>query len=188
VTDDAGAMTTDGSTQTDALVAYESMFGSSRAVAVAIAQGLGCSAVSIAEVGPKLPTLRLLVAGAPTHVHGLSRPQTRAEAVTWAADPARGLSLEPGHERGMREWLALLESTPPAIATFDTRANIPQLFSGAASHSIEQVLVTRGAVALEPPRSFLVDNRSQLVKGELERAFVWGRLLRGLLEARGAAA
>lgn len=58
-------------------------------------------------------------------MHGLSRPESRAEAVRWAADPCRALTIEPDHECGMREWLALLD-------------------------------------------------------GELERAFVWGKLLRGL--------
>jgi hypothetical protein len=181
-------MTATRTTIEDAIVVYESMFGSSRAIAFAIAQGLGCEAVSIADIGPVPPDVELLVAGAPTHVHGLSRPESRAEAVKWAADPARKLALEPGHERGMREWLAVLGSTPRLVATFDTRADMPQLFSGAASRSIEQVLVKGGATALEPPRSFLVDKRSHLVDGELERAFVWGRLLRALLATKAAAA
>lgn len=176
-------MTSLSTTHEDAAVVYESMFGSSRAVAFAIAQGLGCSAVSIADVGPYSPQVHLLVAGAPTHVHGLSRPQTRAEAVTWAADPARGLQLEPGHESGMSEWLEGLETAPMAIAAFDTRADIPQLFSGAASHSIERSLVKRGGIAIEPARSFLVDKRSHLLDGELERAFIWGQHLHALLTA-----
>ena len=40
---------------------------------------------------------------------------------------------------------------------------------------------------LEGPESFLVDKRSHLLDGELERAFVWGRLLHGLLAVRAAA-
>jgi len=179
-------MTSTQKTQ-DAVVVYESMFGSSRAIAFAVAQGLGCEAISIADVTAYAPDVRLLVAGAPTHVHGLSRPETRAEATKWGADPARDLTLEPGHDAGMREWLDNLESAPGLIATFDTRADIPQLFSGAASHSIEHVLVRKGGVRLEGPESFLVDKRSHLLDGELERAFVWGRLLHGLLAVRAAA-
>lgn len=176
-------MTSTSTTHEDAAVVYESMFGSSRAIAFAIAQGLGCSATSIADVGPYSPDVRLLVAGAPTHVHGLSRPETRAEAAKWADDPARELALEPGHESGMREWLENLESAPKAIATFDTRADMPQLFSGAASHSIERSLVKRGGTVFDQSHSFLVDKRSHLLDGELERAFVWGQHLRALLAA-----
>lgn len=174
-------------THEDAVVVYESMFGSSRAIALSIAEGLGCRALSVDDAGSVLPEVSLLVAGGPTHVHGLSTPQTRAEAARWATDPWRELRLEPGSERGMREWLALLESTPPTIATFDTRADMPQLFSGAASRSIEHALVKRGATPLEPPRSFLVDRRSRLLRGEVERARVWGEMLRVLLTVKRAA-
>lgn len=184
----AGAMTSSSTTPEDAAVVYESMFGSSRAIAFAIAQGLGCSAQSIADASPYSPDVRLLVAGAPTHVHGLSRPETRAEAAKWAADPARELTIEHGHESGMREWLENLESAPMAIAAFDTRADIPQLFSGAASHRIERALVRRGGVVLDPAHSFLVDKRSHLLDGELERAFMWGQHLRALVTASVIAA
>ena len=163
-------MTSTQNTHEDAVVVYESMFGSSRAIAFAIAQGLGCEAISIADVTAYAPDVRLLVAGAPTHVHGLSRPETRAQAATWGDDPARELTLEPGHEKGMREWLENLESAPPLIAAFDTRADIPQLFSGAASHGIQHALVTKGGIALETPESFLVDKRSHLIAGEIGRA------------------
>lgn len=176
--------TTTSTEHTDAVVVYESMFGSSRAVAFAIAQGLGCEAVSVAQLGSTVPDVALLVAGAPTHVHGLSRPETRAEAVKWSSDQGRGLTLEPGHDSGMREWLAALDRTSVLVAAFDTRADMPQLFSGAASHSIERSLVKLGATSLEEPESFLVDSHSHLLDGQLGRAFVWGRLLRSLLSER----
>lgn len=168
----------------DAVVVYESMFGSTRAMAEAIAEGLGSEAVSIAELDEIDGGVRLLVAGAPTHVHGLSRPETRAEAVAWAADPARELALERGHERGMRDWLVDVAGLPSLFVSFDTRADMPALFSGAASRNIATALSDRGGEALEPPMSFFVDKRSHLLDGEVQRAYNWGVHLRALLNAR----
>ncbi|UVJ41273.1 flavodoxin domain-containing protein [Arthrobacter sp. CJ23] len=60
-----------------AVVVYESMYGNTRQVAEAIAQGLGASgtakAVSVAEVAEDdVAQCDLLVVGGPTHVHGTS--------------------------------------------------------------------------------------------------------------------
>ena len=65
-----------------ALVVYESMFGNTRHIAEAIAEGLRPSIttelVRARDAGDiDLDDVRLVVVGAPTHEHGLSREHTR---------------------------------------------------------------------------------------------------------------
>src|SRR5690349_14034559 len=102
-----------------ALVVYESMFGNTEAVARAVAEGLaGTFEVTLADVAtiPSAEGMGLLIAGAPTHAFGLSRPRTRLDA-------RRSGTLRPGAEEiGLREYLNLsphLSGLP--AATFDTR-------------------------------------------------------------------
>lgn len=68
-----------------AVIVYESMFGSTRYVAEAIAEGLAdCAEVSVVPVAHAnaevLDGVDLLVVGAPTHLHGLPRPSSRRMA------------------------------------------------------------------------------------------------------------
>ena len=99
-----------------ALIVYESMYGNTRAVAEAVAAGLRpwakTEVYSVAEVTPAaVAEADLLVVGAPTHVHGLSRPSTRKAAAESAEAPDSGLTLEPdARETGVREWLKGLRS------------------------------------------------------------------------------
>ena len=64
-----------------AVIVYESMFGSTRKVAEAIAEGLAdCAEVSVVPVTSAdariLDGADLVVVGGPTHTHGMSRPGT----------------------------------------------------------------------------------------------------------------
>ena len=75
-----------------ALIVYESMFGNTHAVAEAVAAGLRPAVQTevrrVAEVAPEaVAEADLLVVGAPTHVHGLSRPSTRKAAAESAKRP-----------------------------------------------------------------------------------------------------
>src|SRR6185436_13381454 len=102
-----------------ALVVVESSFGNSRAVAEALADGLAAElgdadVRSVGKAPTELAGIELLVVGGPTHAFGMSRDQTRADAVRQGAP---GDTSGPG----IREWLAGLD--PPArlpVATFDT--------------------------------------------------------------------
>jgi flavodoxin len=77
----------------EVVIIYESMFGNTRVLADAIAEGFGAGnettvvPVTQAEVG-LLEGADLLVVGGPTHVHGLSRTNTRRGAQIWPASPA----------------------------------------------------------------------------------------------------
>jgi flavodoxin len=72
-----------------ALIVYESMFGNTRQIAEAVAEGLRAGhdaapvEVGLVEVGEAPATVAdvdLLVVGGPTHALGMSRPETRQSA------------------------------------------------------------------------------------------------------------
>ena len=167
-----------------AVIVYESMFGATRAVAEAIAEGLRSAAsvatvtvVNINQAGTTIGAdADVLIVGGPTHVHGMSRPESRAEAVKWADDPERTLTLEPeAPGTGVREWLeSLAESTGAREAAFDTRADFPRILSGAASNAIHKALAKRRYPEAVPSESFLVTKDGVLEAGEQDRARAWG--------------
>lgn len=172
-----------------ATIVYESMFGSTRQVAQAIAEGLRettpVTVMPVKDAPETFPDAGLLVVGAPTHAHGLSRPSSRTEAGKWGDDPDRGLALEPDAEGiGVREWLDICGELPARFAAFDTRADMPEIFSGSAAAGIEKRLKKQGARRLLKNASFLVDKKSALEPGELDRARDWGRALGAELTER----
>lgn len=171
-----------------ATIIYESMFGSTHAVADAIADGLRSAAtvtvLPVKDAPESFPDVDLVVIGAPTHAHGLSRPATRTEAGAWADDPGRQLTLEPDAEGiGVREWLDSLAEAPARFAAFGTRADMTELFTGSAAHSIEKRLQKLGSRRFVERQSFLVDKDSVLEPGQLELARDWGRTLATELRA-----
>ena len=162
-------------------VIFESMFGTTRAVADTIAEGLApFGEVTVANVNDAgssdaASTADALVVGGPTHVHGMSRPASREEARAWADDPAKHVTLDPtAPGTGVREWMETLGAVPPHIAAFDTRIDIAPLLSGRASTHIERTLTKRGAKSLVPAESFLVSKQNALEPDELARARAWG--------------
>ena len=82
------------------LVVYESMFGSTRQIAEAIALGLSTraevSVVKAAEATTSLQDYDLIVVGGPTHAWSMSWPSTRRSTPLRAEKPNSGLVLEPG--------------------------------------------------------------------------------------------
>jgi hypothetical protein len=172
---------------TRALVVVESMFGNTRQVAEAVAEGLRESRiVEVVEVvdvaaAPSAPSADVLVLGGPTHAFGMSRPATRADAV------ARGASVsERDRSTGLREYLDALRhaSQPSVVATFDTRIRKRGL-PGSAARAARRRLVRAGSRAPLPPESFFVaDVAGPLLPGELDRARAWGARLAGAVAAR----
>jgi hypothetical protein len=162
-----------------AVIVYESMYGNSRGIAQAIAQGIApIESIVLPVVAADWSALEpadLIVVGAPTHAFGLSRPQTRAAAADAVRKPGNTLRLEPGATGlGVREWLALpMRRTP--IAVFDTRVKWSRV--GHASRAIDKQLGRRGFPMLVPSQSFFVTKDNRLLIGELERAREWGHEL-----------
>ena len=161
----------------DAIVVYESIYGNTRAVAEAIAEGMGgVPALPIHEAAARDKTLDLLVVGGPTHMHGLATKRSRQVAAE-AAEEDGASHVEPGvtDEPGLRSWLRdLVPSAAHHAAAFDTRLDKSPWMTGTAAHGIARRLRRRGfdVIATE---SFLVeDTEGPLEEGELDRARKWG--------------
>ncbi len=164
-----------------ALIVYESMFGSTRQVAEAIGNGLGPDALVVGvDAAPAvLDDFDLVVVGGPTHAWGMSWPSTRRSAPVRVAKPENDLVLEPGADTGpgVREWLKTVGDSHAKAAAFDTRINSRVLFTGRASKAVARQLSRHGLSVVVPPESFLVNSKSHLLPGEIERARRWGEQL-----------
>jgi len=163
-----------------ALVVYESMYGNTHAVAGNIADGLRAdyevTLVPVAEATAELVAAAdLLVAGAPTHMHGLSSASSRRTAAKAAAKDGSELRLDPDAEGpGMRDWLKDLGRWDGLAAAFDTRITGVPAFTGRASRPIAKLLRRHGYRLVAAPESFLVGSQSALLDGEADRARRWG--------------
>jgi len=158
-----------------AVVVHESMFGNTRRVAEAVAAALGPAYdVEITGVDgastAQMAAADLVVLGAPTHGHSMSRPQTRAQTLR------NGVAATTAQGPGIRDVLARLPAGRgrPAAA-FDTHLPWPRWMSGAASRPIAAALRGAGYALVLPPESFVVKGaQGPLRDGELERARAWG--------------
>jgi len=161
----------------DALVVYESIYGNTRAVAEAIADGVGAFAVlPVHAAQGSQGTPDLLIIGGPTHVHGLATRRSRHVAAATAQEDGR-THLEAGAttDPGLRTWLhGLSPGAARHAAAFDTRLDRSPWLSGAAARGITRRLRHLG-IDVIATESFLVeDTEGPLQAGELERARAWG--------------
>lgn len=156
------------------LVVYESMFGNTREVAAAVAEGAGLAGpVELVEVGAAPAALpddvELLVVGAPTHAFGMSRPSTRKSAAEQTDKPLVSTGI------GVREWLEGLGPCPGVRAcAFDTRVRVPGM-PGSAAKAVTRRLRGLGFALQGNPMTFWVAaSPGPLREGELSRARAWG--------------
>jgi hypothetical protein len=163
-----------------ALVVYESVYGNTRVIASNIADGLRAdyevTLVPVAEATAELVAgADLLVAGAPTHMHGLPGPASRQRAA--ARDGSR-LRLDPdAGGPGLRDWLNDIGHRDGLAAAFDTRVNGVAVFTGRASRLIAKLLRRHGYRLVAAPQSFLVCSHNTLLDGEASLARRWGMTL-----------
>jgi hypothetical protein len=170
-----------------ALVVYESMFGNTRVIAEAIADGLrerlDVEAVEVSTASVVVgPDVDLLVIGGPTHALGMSRASTREDAGRESDGPLVSKGI------GMREWLESVHAAEPGVraAAFDTRIRKPFL-PGSAAKAAAKRLRRRGFALLDRATSFEVTaTKGPLAEGEVDRARDWGRHLDGSLVAGAA--
>lgn len=165
-----------------ALVVYESMYGNTHAVATGIAAGLHAThEVTLMPVTRATRELiaeaGLIVAGGPTHLHGMSTVASRRMAAETARKQDRGLTLDPDADGpGLRAWLERLGAEGVFAAAFDTRLSGILPLTGRASRGIARLLVRRGCRLLVVPESFVVSRQNTLSDGEAARACSWGTL------------
>ena len=169
------------------VIVYESMFGNTHLIADAIAEGLApgneVTVVPVAQAGRELlDGADLVVAGGPTHIHGMSGARSRAGAMEMARKDGSQLTLDAGAEGpGLRDWLSGLGQIHTRGAAFDTRLAGAPMLTGRASRTIAKLLERHGITLLAPAESFLVTKDNQVRPREQARAGQWGRKLAALL-------
>jgi hypothetical protein len=168
------------------LVVFESMFGNTESLARVIGEELGTlGPVTLANVDDApliVDDFDLLVVGGPTHVYGLSRPQSRKDAAS------RIESGTVSNRVGLREWLDYVSSADPncPAATFCTRAAKPRWLTGSAGRAAWRRLRRHGFRMVGKPGDFKVTGMlGPLVAGEQDRARAWARGLTGAVAAVG---
>ncbi len=158
--------------RTRALVIVESMWGNTRAIADAVAAGIGgeCTVLDVQDAPTTVPDdVGLVVLGGPTHALSMTRQRTREGAVQQGAPE--------GHSaRGIREWLAEAAVEEAIdVATFDTKAMKGRRFAGSAAKAAAKSARRHHLGRLVATEDFYVTGTSgPLATGELERAREWG--------------
>lgn len=170
------------------VIVYESMYGNTREIAEAIAEGVhqadpeaSVDCLPVAQADTDLTgTADLLVVGGPTHMHGMSSGLSRRVAV--AAEAKKEGQEEAAQEAaataegpGLRAWFHQLPKTEPGTyaAAFDTRADMRM--SGGAAEGIAQRLSRHHYDVVAEPAGFIVEEADgPLREGELDRARAWG--------------
>lgn len=165
-----------------AQIVVESMFGNTRAIADAVAEGLREHGVDVDVDTPDPATPHrpgeLLVVLGPTHTFSMSRPATRQDA---ARQGATGPVTA-----GIREWIETLPATGAGgYACADTR--VSRWIPGSAARAAHRALRRRGLRPIVGPRSFLVSGNGPLRPGELDRARWWGHTLAASVPTTGSA-
>ena len=167
------------------VVVYESMFGNTKAIAEAVAQGLREAGEvvlgSVDDLSPdQVGDAGLLVAGGPTHGHGMARANVRQAMAKDGSYARYGPVLE-GQE-SLRGWLERLPAGRAAAAAFDTRFAKPRWITGSAAIKIAQRLGHKGYTIVGTESFFIQGGGGPLTAGELERAAAWGRALAANLQ------
>jgi Flavodoxin len=174
------------------VIVYESLFGNTRQVAEAIAEGIRdaephaqVSCVRATEANREVALdADLLAVGGPTHTCGLSSGfsrKTGLKADQVAAAREAGHPLEPGDAGpGVRDWfMALPKAAAGRLgAAFDTHPD--SVVVNRAADDIACRLRHHGYELVTEPESFIIDyTHGPLHDGERDRARAWGaRLVR----------
>ncbi len=163
-----------------AVVVYESLWGSTAAIAHAIADGIGWGATAMSTAEATLTAIEnaeLIVAGAPVHSLNLPTETTREWARTGALGPG-GAPPNLSHPM-MRNWLASLPKGHGCSAAFDTR--VKGWYGRGAAEKIAKALRAAGYHPIARARGFYVTGHpwkpttdGVLREGETDRARAWG--------------
>jgi Flavodoxin domain len=166
-----------------ALVVYESIYGNTRQIAEAIADGLAgnvdVSVLPVSEVSA-VSEADVLVVGGPTHMHGMTTGLSRRLAVEGAHEDEEELDPSATEGEGLRQWLrGLPHRDGLCAAAFDTRLDRSAAMTGSAARGIGRRLRHRGYDVMAQESFFVDDAEGPLADGELERARALGSTLAG---------
>jgi hypothetical protein len=181
-------------------IVYESLFGNTREIGEAIAEGLkeGDPGAQVTVVPVARTTYEmignvdLLIVGSPTHIRRMPTTRTRVsgreslpeDAITVKGRSAKRAGAIPS---GVREWLNGLPLSTELrhAAAFDTR--LSSRLAGGASPAIARKLRRSGYSVESEPQGFIVDGgKGPVAAGERERARQWGAELTRLSSAQPA--
>jgi hypothetical protein len=169
---------------THALVVFESMFGNTRTVAEAVADGLRTRMeVVLADVDEAPETLApdvdLVVVGGPTHAFGMSRQSTRADAGRQGADRQAAAGI------GLREWIerVVAGGARPPVAAFGTKVRRPKLPGSAARAALHRLRRAGFRPVARAADFFVEGTPGPLTDGETARARAWGERLASIAAA-----
>ncbi|HET6866640.1 MAG TPA: flavodoxin domain-containing protein [Solirubrobacteraceae bacterium] len=169
----------------NAIVVYESVYGNTREVAEAIAEGVGDARVfPVHEAANDVRGYELVVVGGPTHMHGMASSSSRHAAVEALHEDGNAHRVEPGatEEPGLRAWLRDLAEGPEVrAATFDTRLDRSPWLTGAASRGIAKRLRHRRYEVVDSESFLVEESEGPLADGEVDRAREWGRKLASMM-------
>jgi flavorubredoxin len=162
------------------LVVYESMFGNTKLIAEAIAEGLSDVGEvrfgSVDEITPdEVKDADVIVAGGPTHAHGMARSDAHEEVAKMPARHKHGAVL-PG-KGSLRGWLERVPEGVAKAASFDTRFDKPKWLTGSAATKIARRLSRKGYSIIGVESFFVERTGGPLSEGERDRAVRWGRSL-----------
>ncbi|MGA2925687.1 MAG: flavodoxin domain-containing protein [Solirubrobacteraceae bacterium] len=161
----------------DAIVVYESIYGNTRAVAEAIAEGLGrVPLLAVHQAAERRGSVDLIVVGGPTHMHGLATNRSRQVGAE-AAQEDGASHKEPGAtaQPGLRSWLRdLPPSAAHHAAAFDTRLDKSPWMMGVAARGIARRLSRHGLDVIATGSFLVEDTEGPLEVSELERVRAWG--------------
>jgi Flavodoxin len=171
------------------VVVYESIFGNTKTIAEAIAEGLcGAGQVTLSSVDDLSPDqvadASLLVGGGPTHAHGMARADAHQTLAKDGSYAKYGASL--AGEESLRGWLERLPPGRAAAAAFDTRYAKPRWLTGSAATKITQRLRRKGYSVVGIESFFVQTAGGPLADGERARAVAWGRALAANLQPTSA--
>jgi multimeric flavodoxin WrbA len=184
----------------DVAIVYESLFGNTKTVAEAIAEGVQeadpAARVDLLPVAAasdeKIIGADLLIVGGPTHIMRMSSPRSREQGVLASEKSARDkgtqVHFEPGARGpGIREFLGSLPAAKDGsrAASFDTRLTYP--LAGGAAKPIGRKLRQHGyAMAGKATGFFVTGGEGPLREGERDRARAWGAALAADVASRSA--
>lgn len=176
-----------------ALVVYESMYGNTHRIAEAIARGLRSAyAVQVVSVaGARFEDVgryHLIVAGGPTHAHGMSRSDTREAPISAPRVKADQLQVEPdAGGLSLRVWLDTLGLRSGHLAAFDTRLQGYAVVTGRASKGIAAMLRQHGFQLRGAGRALGCHSGRETAKagrGSLSGLIIWPPCPEGLSTRR----